>query len=948
MNMKKFVLSIAAALLALSAFAQPGNAGFGGWQMPQIKVDCSEKIADVNYAGDNEVYHNLDIYLPKEKKASYPVVVHIYGSAWYSNNSKGMADLGTIVNALLNAGYAVVTPNHRSSGDAPFPAQINDIKAAIRFVRANADKYGFDTSFIATSGFSSGGHLSSLAATSGNAPELEGTVGPYLSYSSAVNAACDWSGPIDMFNMNCGEPRAWGNTPEEALIGHQYEDKYEKEMRAVSPITYIDAEDAPVIIFHGTEDNVVPCCQAPEFYEALSKAGVDSELYLVHGGGHGFNMYGQENLDRMVNFLNKKRGVSTVAAGQPDPNFHIYLCFGQSNMEGNARVQQQDIEGVSERFQMLAAVDFPENEPAPEPRKLPNGMVFPVNARPEVVTPKVMGEWYTAVPPICRPGTGLTPVDYFGRTLVENLPENIKVGVINVAIGGCDIDAFIPEKAEDYSLNRSPEWMKSMLAPYDNNPYQHLVKMAKIAQESGVIKGILIHQGCTNNGDPQWPANVKKVYDSLIKDLGLEGQAIPLLVGEVVNNDQGGVCAGHNDVIARVPSVIPNAHVISSSGCTTGFDQLHFDAEGYRELGRRYGQTMLRILGYPVKAAAQQYGGAPASTPYVYHANGNITFNYEAPRAQKVELSSQFLKENAPMTKNSQGIWSVTVKPEKADIYPYNFIVDGIQCQAQNCPDIFPNENFKASILEVPDKDALYTVNDVPHGNVVYTSYYSNVLEKNRPLVVYTPAGYEKGKKYPVLYLISGTTDTEETWFKVGKTNVILDNLIAQGKAVPMIVVMPYGNMGWTPMPTTFDASYMYQVFEREMTECIIPFVEKTFKAKPGRESRAIAGFSRGGGQSLFVGYRNLDKFAYIGSYSAYLTPEVMDYYFPNIANDLKSLKLMWFGVGTSDFLYKNVMDHQNYFDERGIKYEKMFTEGGHTWMNARTYLAETVQKYFK
>jgi len=945
--MKKFILSIAAVMFGFAAFAQPGgmDAGFGGFQFPKITVNCSESILDVNYAGDDEVYHNMDIYYPKVKKASYPVVVHIYGSAWFSNNSKGMADLGTICNALLDAGYAVITPNHRSSMDAKFPAQINDIKAVIRFVRANAEKYSFDPSFIATSGFSSGGHLSSLAATSGNEPSLEGEVGQFLGYSSVVNAACDWSGPIDMFRMNCGAPRQWGNTPEEALIGHAYEDQYEKEMRAVSPVTYIDAEDAPVIIFHGTEDNVVPCCQGVELYEELSKAGVDTDITLVHGGGHGFNMYSQENLDKMVNFLNAKRGVAPLAAG-PDPNFHIYLCLGQSNMEGNARVQQQDIEGVSDRFQMLAAVDFPENEPAREPIKLPNGMVMPVNARPEVVEPKVQGEWYTAVPPICRPGTGLTPVDYFGRTLVENLPEEIRVGVINVAIGGCSIDAFIPEKAEDYSLNHSPEWMKSMLAPYDNNPYAHLVKMAKIAQKSGVIKGILIHQGCTNNGDPMWPANVKTVYDSLIKDLGLEGQAIPLLVGEVVNNDQGGICASHNDVIARVPSVIPNAHVISSSGCTTGFDQLHFDAAGYRELGRRYGQKMLEILGYEVAPSSFR---AAAINPYVFHVNGNITFNHSAPRAKKVELSSQFLKENVPMTKNSDGIWSVTVKPEKPDIYPFNFVVDGVAAQAQNCPAIFPNENFKASLLEMPCDSMLYTCRDVPHGKVSYCTYYSSVLEENRPLVVYTPAGYEKGKKYPVFYLVSGTTDTEETWFKVGKVNYILDNLIAEGKAVPMIVVMPYGLMHCgTPRPDTMASAVMYTQFSQELTQAIIPYVESNFKVKPGRENRAIAGFSRGGGQSLFTAYSNLDKFAYLASYSAYLIPEAMDTYFPNLATDIKSLKLMWFGVGTSDFLYQNVIDHQNYFDEKGIKYEKMFTEGGHTWMNARTYLAETLQKFFK
>jgi enterochelin esterase family protein len=140
----------------------------------------------------------------------------------------------------------------------------------------------------------------------------------------------------------------------------------------------------------------------------------------------------------------------------------------------------------------------------------------------------------------------------------------------------------------------------------------------------------------------------------------------------------------------------------------------------------------------------------------------------------------------------------------------------------------------------------------------------------------------------------------------------------------------------------------MYQKFEQELTECVMPFVEKNFRTKNNRESRAIAGFSRGGGQSLYSVYSNFDKFAYLASYSAYLTPEVMDTYFPDLQSKMSQLKLMWFGVGTSDFLYQNVLDHQNYFDEKGIKYEKMFTEGGHTWMNARTYLAETLQKFFK
>lgn len=614
--------------------------------------------------------------------------------------------------------------------------------------------------------------------------------------------------------------------------------------------------------------------------------------------------------------------LSAMAINAQDPDFHIYLCFGQSNMEGNARIEQQDLEGVSDRFMMMATVDDQERG-------------------------REKGKWYTAVPPLCRPNTGLTPADYFGRTLVETLPENVRVGVINVAIGGCHIETFLPDSIAGYVEKRAPGWMKGMLAAYDNDPYARLVEMAKLAQKDGVIKGVLVHQGESNTGDPRWPSQLKKVYDNLMNDLGLQGQVVPLLVGEVVNSDRGGICASHNDVIARVPSVIPQAHVISSSGCTNAFDLLHFDAAGYRELGKRYANKMLQLLGYDVP---QQSWRDVVFEPHIIHPDGRITFNHEAPNAMKVELSGQFMDKNMPMVRNSRGIWSATVKPAKADIYPYNFVVDGVSAQAQNNMAIFPNENFKASILEIPDKDALYTVNDVPHGKVQYMMYKSDVMGEYRPVLVYTPAEYEKGnKKYPVFYLVSGTTDTEETWFKVGKVNVILDNLIAQGKAVPMIVVMPYGNVfGSTPSPTTLAAAKMYQKFEQELTECVMPFVEKNFRTKNNRESRAIAGFSRGGGQSLYSVYSNFDKFAYLASYSAYLTPEVMDTYFPDLQSKMSQLKLMWFGVGTSDFLYQNVLDHQNYFDEKGIKYEKMFTEGGHTWMNARTYLAETLQKFFK
>ncbi|MFL9843573.1 sialate O-acetylesterase [Flavobacterium rhizosphaerae] len=253
-----------------------------------------------------------------------------------------------------------------------------------------------------------------------------------------------------------------------------------------------------------------------------------------------------------------------------DPNFHIYLCFGQSNMEGNAKFEPQDTLNVNSRFKVLSSVDCPELH-------------------------RKQGEWYTAIPPLCRCNTGLTPADYFGRTMVDNMPENITVGVINVAVGGCKIELFDKDTYKEY-ISTSPDWLKNLVKNYNDDPYGRLVAMAKLAQQKGVIKGILLHQGESNTGDTLWPQKVKKVYDNLLKDLNLKPDSVPLLAGEVVGKDQNGKCASMNVIINKLPETLPNAYVIPSEGCEGVEDRLHFSAAGYRSLGKRYAYQMLMLL----------------------------------------------------------------------------------------------------------------------------------------------------------------------------------------------------------------------------------------------------------------------------------------------------------------------------------------------------------------
>ena len=296
----------------------------------------------------------------------------------------------------------------------------------------------------------------------------------------------------------------------------------------------------------------------------LEKAIADAEAFVAENDED--YIAETEKLKKATANLSQWIGVPESA----DPNFQIYLCFGQSNMEGNATPEAQDYENVSERFKMMAAVDFSN----------------PVRKR---------GEWYTAIPPLCRQGTGLTPADYFGRTMVEKQADNITVGVINVAVGGTSIKGFMEEYVADYVAGEI-DWFKNYMANYDNNPFRRLVETAKRAQNYGIIRGILMHQGETDGGMGNWTENVKKVYERLLSELNLSADNVPLLAGETVQTDQGGYCGGFNSVIATLPNVIPTAHVISSKGCPQKGDGLHFTAEGYRTIGKRYAECMLKLL----------------------------------------------------------------------------------------------------------------------------------------------------------------------------------------------------------------------------------------------------------------------------------------------------------------------------------------------------------------
>ena len=326
------------------------------------------------------------------------------------------------------------------------------------------------------------------------------------------------------------------------------------------------------------------------------------------------------------------------------------------------------------------------------------------------------------------------------------------------------------------------------------------------------------------------------------------------------------------------------------------------------------------------------------------HPDNSITFRYFSKDARKVILTGEFLDAPVSLGKDNTGVWSITVPPVKPDIYPYSFWVDSVHIADPGNMYIFANERFKRSLVEIPGEEPLiHALQDVSHGNINYRYYNSATLGRTRQLLVYTPPGFDINgiQKYPVLYLIHGGSDTEETWTKVGRAHLIADNLIAQDKAVPMIIVMPYANV--RPDPG--------EMFTKEMMNDIVPFIEANYPVLSDSEHRAIAGFSVGGGQTFNIGLTNTDKFAYVCSYAPYTsTPEFRKNFTdwsPDAETVNKQLKLFTISIATEDFLYESVMQNIDMFKEKKIELVTFIVPGGHTWMNCKHYLANTLPQLF-
>lgn len=607
-------------------------------------------------------------------------------------------------------------------------------------------------------------------------------------------------------------------------------------------------------------------------------------------------------------------------------------------MEGAARPEAEDLKSPGPRFLLMPAVD-------------------------DAQRGRTMGKWCEAAAPLCRPNTGLTPADWFGRTLIETLPDNIRVGVIHVAIGGIRIEGFMPDQIAEY-VKTAPGWMKGMLEAYGNNPYERLVTLAKRAQQDGVIKGVLMHQGESNTGDPEWAQKVQSVYDHLLGDLQLKPEEVPLLAGEVVQANGEGQCVAMNKQIDELPKTLHTAHVVSSTGCSNGPDKLHFDAAGYRELGRRYGEKMLELMGYQVRSpftvpadAVTAETTVPGNEFPKVDKEHRAYFRVVAPDAHRVQVD--ICGKKYDMRRDQQGVWCAVTDPLVVGFHYYFINIGGMNV-TDPATETFFGCNRQAGGIEIPEGpegDYYRPQQGIAHGQVRSIYYYAKATEEWRHALVYTPAEYEKGKKrYPVLYLQHGMGEDETGWSKQGRMQHIMDNLIASGEAVPMIVVMESGDIK-APFKGGDNRQGFSQYgasFYKVMTNDLITTIDSKFRTLRDRDHRAMAGLSWGGHQTFDVVLSHMDLFAWMGAFSgAIFGLDVKTAYngiFTRPDEFNRKIHYLFLMSGTEGmdkmFGTKKLVDELNNQGIHAHYYESTGTD--HEWLTWRRGLRQFVPHLFK
>jgi enterochelin esterase-like enzyme len=357
----------------------------------------------------------------------------------------------------------------------------------------------------------------------------------------------------------------------------------------------------------------------------------------------------------------------------------------------------------------------------------------------------------------------------------------------------------------------------------------------------------------------------------------------------------------------------------------------------------------------PSKASAGQSGTARVSSPEVA-ADRRVTFRVAAPGAHEVLLSGEFLDGTRALQKDESGLWSLTVGPLEPEIYHYNFTIDGVRTIDPGNPDVKTGStpSTLSSVLEVRGPSpAFYDPQPVPHGEIRTHWYESKSLNSVRRLTVYVPPAYERDRdtRYPVLYLFHGANADENAWYRLGRANIILDNLLAAGKAKPFIVVMPFG-YGVPPSGPSAPGENTAK-FGKDLLDDVIPFVESKYRTIADREHRAIVGLSMGGGQALTIGLNNLDRFSYVGGFSSGLG-RIEDFpktyanvvAYPDTVN--KKLRLLWVGCGKEDGAFAASQRFSDFLREHRVTHTFRETSGAHTWMVWRRYLNEISSLLFQ